>query len=116
MVRFLVKGPLRLLDSGGDMTVGLGEDGDGGDGDVVAGEACVGVHGGFGGADAEAGEVAPGEACEGAGDGFGATNAKAEAELSERLPSSSGAAGGVARMPLLIGGADCGEDWAWAAT
>ena len=89
MVRFLVKGPLRLLDSGGDTIAGLGEDGDGGDGDVVAGEAC-----------------------EGAGDEFGDANANADAGLSERLPSSSGTCSGVAGMPcpLFIDVEVCGED------
>src|SRR5207247_1324653 len=135
MVIFLLKGPLRLsgsVGSGGDTTAGTREDGDGeagdivsgegvdggfggadaGGGDVVSGEACEGAGAGSGGADAGAGDVVSGEACTEASDGFVATSVKADAGLSERLPSSSEAFGGVAGLlcPLLIDVADCGED------
>jgi len=98
MVSFLLKGPLRLSgfgDPGGDTTAGPGEDGD-----------------------AEAADVVSAEACKGAGVGVGAASTKADAALSERLPSSPGADGDIAGLPcpLLSDGEDCGEDWAWVAT
>src|SRR5207253_2394515 len=126
--------------SGGDTTTGIRGDGDAEGGDVVSAEACEGAEAGSGGAGAEGGDVVSAEACEGAGvgvegadagagdvvsaeactedcDGFVATVVKADAGLSERLPSSLGADGDIAGLPcpLLSDGEDCGEDWAWVA-
>jgi len=110
MVRFLLKWSRRLsgfAGSGGDTTTGTRGDG----------EACEGAEAAFGGADAEGGDVVSTEACTEDCDGFVATVVKADAGLSERLPSSSETSGGVAGIscPLLIDVADCGEDWAWVA-
>ena len=115
MVRFLLKGPLRLSgfgDSGGDTTTGIRGDGDDEADDDVPAEVCEGAGAGSGGADAGAGDVVSAEACTEDSDGFVATVVKADAALSERLPSSSEASGGVAGLPcpLLRDVADCGED------